>query len=218
MKTRFRKYFPIIIYLIPFVILIDGLVFRSDIRVDLFLILSILGSIIASVFMRQWYLLLPHLVVVGVLLFYVGIIFAYSPPDFYGARKKIPDNIDISEPLDTLPIQSDFNNYHLVLRKYGQAGIYMYFTDLKPKENGYFFIKSYEITANDQLSTNRLKERSKIKVDSVDSGIFYTDFTIYEGSWGDKYGARFELWFDPIGDKPEYKLAERNYIIEGWMR
>lgn len=228
-KTGFEKYFriwwiPIISYLVPFGIFILGLAFRRDFLIDFALILfylNILGSIIScivQVFIRKWYLLFPQLIVAGFLFFFVGIIFTFSPPDFYGTHKKIPENIVISEPLDSIPIQSDFNNYHFVLTAYGQPGIYKYYTDLKPKESGYFFIKAYEVTSNDQLSTSRLKEKSKIKVDSVDSGIFSTDFTIYEGSWGDKYGARFELWFDPKGENSEYKLAERNYIIEGWMR
>lgn len=228
-KTGFRKYFrvwwiPIISYLIPFGFFILGLVFKRDFIIDFSLILfylNILGSIIScvvQVFIKKWYLIFPQLIIAGFLFLFVGMIFTYSPPDFYGTHKKIPENIDISEPLDSVPIQSDFSNYHLVLTAYGQPGIYMYYTDLKPNESGYFFIKAYEVTSNDQLSANRLKERSKIKVDTIDSGIFSTDFTIYEGSWGDKYGARFELWFDPKGDKPEYKLTERNYIIEGWMR
>jgi len=228
-KTGFEKYFriwwiPIISYLVPFGIFILGLAFRRDFLIDFALILfylNILGSIIScvvQVFIRKWYLLFPQLIVAGFLFFFVGMIFTYSPPDFYGTHKKIPENIVISEPLDSIPIQSDFNNNHFVLTGYGQPGIYKYYTDLKPKENGCIFIKAYEVTSNDKLSTSRLKERSKIKVDSIDSGIFSNDFTIYEGSWGDKYGARFELWFDPKGDKPEYKLTERNYIIEGWMR
>lgn len=41
---------------------------------------------------------------------------------------------------------------------------------------------------------------------------------IYEGSWGDKYGARIELWFEPLNGSKDYKITERNYIVEGWMR
>jgi hypothetical protein len=46
--------------------------------------------------------------------------------------------------------------------------------------------------------------------------------TIFElvggiGSWGDKYGARIELWFEPLNGN-NYKITERNYIVEGWMR
>ena len=44
------------------------------------------------------------------------------------------------------------------------------------------------------------------------------DFTIYEGDWGQPYGARFEVWFIPDNKNEEKKLAQKNYIIEGWMR
>ena len=226
-KNGFIKYFriwwiPIISYLIPFGIFILGLAFRRDFLVDASLLLfyiNILGSIISivvQVIIRKWYLLFPQLIIGGFLFYFVGLIFIYSPPDFYGTHKKIPDNIEIFEPLDSIPIRLDFDKYDLIL--IGELGSYKYYTDLKPNEKGYLYIKAFEITSNDQLSKDRLKERSKIRVDSNDSGIFSKDFTIYEGSWGDKYGARIELWFDPVGDKPDYKLTERNFIVEGWMR
>ena len=47
--------------------------------------------------------------------------------------------------------------------------------------------------------------------------IYSAEFTIYEGSWGDKYGARIELWFKPDNGK-EFKVNQKNYIVEGWMR
>ena len=33
----------------------------------------------------------------------------------------------------------------------------------------------------------------------------------------DKYGARIELWFETESGK-NYKIATKNYIVEGWMR
>jgi len=183
--------------------------------------LNILGSTISSivqVIIRKWYLLFPQLIVSGFLFFYVSIFFTFSPPDFYGAHKKIPVDIEISEPLNSIPTQQDYEKHDLILTVYGQPGIYQYYTDINPKESGFLYIKAYEITSNDQLSKDRLKERSKTIVNSTVQCSFFNDFTIYEGSWGDKYAARIELWFDPEGDKPDYKLADRNYIIEGWMR
>ncbi|WP_156027019.1 hypothetical protein [Sporocytophaga myxococcoides] len=47
--------------------------------------------------------------------------------------------------------------------------------------------------------------------------IYEGAFTIYEGSSDDKYGSRIELWYQPLNGK-EYKVTERNYIIEGWTR
>ena len=208
----------------PSVIFFFGLIIKFDVIIDLSLILfylNIIGSFISSivqVIIRKWYLVFPQLIISGFVSFFISLIFTYSPPDFYGTYKKIPENLDISEPLHSIPIKSDFNNNHFVLTAYGQPGVYKYYTDLKPKENGYFFVKAFEVTSDDKLSSNRLKKGSKINVDFIDSGIFSNDFTIYEGSWGDKYRVRFELWFAPLDTKPEYKLAERNYIIEGWQR
>jgi len=223
----FIKYFkiwwiPIVSYFVPFVIFILGLAFRRDFLVNtslLLFLLNVLGSMIScviQVIIRKWYLIFPQLILGGLLLYFVGMILMYSTPDFFGTHKKIPDNIEISEPLDSIPKQSDFDKYDLVL--IGELGSYTYYTDIRPCEKGCFYIKAFEITSNTSLSGDRLKERSKIRVDSNSSGLFSRDFTIYEGSWGDKYGARLELWFDPIGDKLEYKMTERNFIVEGWMR
>jgi len=85
-------------------------------------------------------------------------------------------------------------------------------------ESGYFYIKAFELTSNDRLSGDRMKERSKIKVKTLGKEQYEGEFTIYEGSWGDKYGSRIELWFQPSKGKNEYKITERNYIVEGWMR
>ena len=144
-------------------------------------------------------------------------IFIYSPPDYYGANKKIPENIEISEPISEKPTKEQFDKYNLILSHSVQPGIYSYYTDYQSKENGYFFIKAFEITSNDRLSADRIKNKSKIQVDNFLQGEYEGEFTIYEGSWGDKYGSRIELWFQPLNGK-EYKIIERNFIVEGWMR
>jgi hypothetical protein len=63
-----------------------------------------------------------------------------------------------------------------------------------------------------------MKERSMIQVDSLGSDIHEGEFTIYEGDWGDEYGARIELWYIPSNGGREYKICERFYIVEGWQR
>ncbi|MBS7788309.1 hypothetical protein KIH23_13455 [Flavobacterium sp. CYK-55] len=103
------------------------------------------------------------------------------------------------------------------LASISQPGIYNYYTNYKPNQKGMFFIKAYEITSNDRLSGNRMTERSKIVVNDFGKNLYSGEFTIYEGSWGDKYGARIELWYKPQNGK-EYKLIQKNYIVEGWMR
>ncbi|MGY3087757.1 hypothetical protein ACVWYF_000783 [Hymenobacter sp. UYAg731] len=104
------------------------------------------------------------------------------------------------------------------MTNYSQRGIYKYYADYRPTETGYLYIKAFEINSNDQLSGERMKEKSKVVIDKIEPRIFEGEFTIYEGSWGDKYGSRIELWFQPSGGKRAYKITERNYIIEGWMR
>ncbi|WP_262887711.1 hypothetical protein [Chryseobacterium potabilaquae] len=42
-------------------------------------------------------------------------------------------------------------------------------------------------------------------------------FTIEEGDWGDYYGSKVEVWFQPEDPaKPERKLLTKNYIIQGF--
>jgi len=75
------------------------------------------------------------------------------------------------------------------------------------------------VISNEELSKERIRLKSKIKVERLIDKIHSGEFTIYEVSWGDKYGTRIELWFDPANRRRKnYKIAERNYIIEEWMR
>ncbi len=183
--------------------------------------MNIIGTIISSIVqivMMKWYFTFPQLGIAAFLFYCVGILFTYSPPDYYGANKIIPEDIEFSEPLDSLPANREFELYDLILTSKGQPGIYKYYTDYKPKETGYFYIKSFEITSNDRLSEDRMKRESRVNAEDLELQKFEGNFTIYEGDWGDKYGSRIELWFQPSNGNKEYKIAERNYIIEGWQR
>jgi len=148
----------------------------------------------------------------------VSLIFIYAEPDYYGAHKEIPQGIEISEPLTTHPSQNDYKNYDLMISNSVQPGIYNYYTDFVPNERGFFFIKAYEITSNDQLSESRIKQKSKVEASGSVPAISQGEFTIYEGSWGDKYGSRIELWYHSEKGNKEFKITERNFIVEGWMR
>ena len=224
-----KKYFttwwiPIIANFLAIGIFILGTVFKRDWIIDLSLIvfyLNIIGSIISSIVQivnRKWYFIFPQLGIVAFLFYYTVIIFTYSPPDYYGSNKEIPKDIDFSEPLDSLPSNQDFELHNLVLTNYAQPGIYKYYTDYTPIETGHFFVKAFEITSNDRLSGERMKERSKSIVDNLEPKRHEGEFTIYEGDWGDKYGSRIELWYQPSNGDQEYKICERNYIVEGWQR
>jgi hypothetical protein len=224
-----KKYFiiwwiPIAANLVAIAIFVLGSIFERDWIIDISLMvfyLNIIGTIISSIVQiinRKWFLIFPQLGITAFLFYYVVIIFTYSPPDYYGANKVIPENINFSIPLDSLPSNKDFEMSDLILSNYSQPGIYKYYTDYRPKEEGHFYIKAFETTSNDRLSEDRMKERSKIEVDKLETQRYEGEFTIYEGNWGDKYGSRIELWFQPLNGHQEYKITERNYIIEGWQR
>jgi hypothetical protein len=223
-----KKYFtiwwiPIIAYLIPIIVYALGNMLKKDSIIDFALILfylNILGNIISSVVqvaIKKWYFIFSQLLVSFLLFFYVSIIFTFSPPDYYGANKTIPKNINIESPVEREVKESELNTNDFKLASISQPGIYNYYTNYQPKEKGSFFIKAYEITSNDRLSEHRMNERSTIVVEDFDNKIYAGEFTIYEGSWGDKYGARIELWYKPQNGT-EYKVNQKNYIVEGWMR
>lgn len=223
-----KKYFlvwwiSIIAYLIPYTIFELGMLLKKDNVVDLSLAifyLNVLGNIISAVVqivIKKWYLLFPQIIVSAFLFFSVSMYFTFSPPDFYGAYKTIPKNIKFEIPVDRELTEKDLKQNDFRLAEIWQPGIYHFYTNHQPKVGGYFYIKAFEITSNDRLSAERINERSKIIVEKPKAQMYSGDFTIYEGSWGDKYGARIELWYKPNNDK-EYKVNQKNYIVEGWMR
>ncbi len=194
--------------------------FIIDISLWTFFI-NILGNITSSIiliFNKKWYFIFPQIIISMFLFYYVGLIFALSPPDFYGVHKTIPENIEIYEPLDKEITEKDFNSTDFILTPIIQPGIYQYYVLFKPKELGSIYIKVFEITSNDRLPATRIKESSKIEIKNLDKKIYSGEFTIYEGDWGDKYGARIEVWFSSKNNKSDYKITEKNYIVEGWMR
>jgi len=228
-KNTIIQYFkiwwiPIISYLVPYGIFLIGEVSKRDFIIYLSLILffiNVLGNIISSIVqivIKKWFYLILQIGISFFLFLLVYIFFSLSPPDYYGAYKTIPDGIEIYRPLKNEPSKKEFEKYDLILSSAMQPGIYNYYTDKELTELGNFYIKAFEITSNDKLSEDIIKIRSKVKVVNLEPTIYSGEFTIYEGSWGDKYGARIELWFEPLKGKADYKIAERNYIIEGWMR
>ena len=211
-KNIFLNYFkiwwvPIVSYLVPFFMFLFGEASKSDKIIDISLIVffvNILGNLISAIvqiFIKKWYYLIPQILISGFLFVFVSIIFTFSPPDYYGANKVIPENIEIYEPIETEPTEKELEKFDLVLASSFQPGIYNYFTDYKTTENGDFYIKAFELTSNDHLSAERMKIRSKVKVENLEPKLYLGEFTIYEGSWGDKYGARIELWFEPFKRK-----------------
>ena len=103
-----------------------------------------------------------------------------------------------------------------------QPGIYGVVYSLNPGEPGSVYLKAFEVTKGTPLSVERLEAKSKTRMtwsaDPKERFGAKAGFTIYEGDWGKPYAARFEVWFTPDSGKPDRKLAERIFRIEGWMR
>lgn len=132
-------------------------------------------------------------------------------PTWSGARELLPADAILKEAAPSLELYESF-----------EPGIYDALIRANPGEPGVVFLKAWEITKNQPLSARRLEERSMewIGWSDVPEERFLSasNITIYEGDWGQYYGARFEVWFRPDSGAPERKLVERNFKIEGWMR
>jgi len=103
-----------------------------------------------------------------------------------------------------------------------QGGIYFVYAYVNPGEPGCVYLKVFEATKNTPLSTHRIRGRSTEYIgwsnNSREQFYYNTEITVYEGDWGTYYPARFELWFVPDSGKPERKLIEKIFKIEGWQR
>jgi len=103
-----------------------------------------------------------------------------------------------------------------------QGGIYFVYAYVNAGEPGFAYLKVFEATRNTPLSTSRVPEQTTEYLgwsDDAKEQFFYNvEMTVYEGDWGVYYPARFELWFVPDSGKPERKLVEKIFKIEGWQR
>src|SRR3989338_1749832 len=104
----------------------------------------------------------------------------------------------------------------------GGSGIYDVSIRVNPGEPGFVYLKAFEITKNTPLSQGALIKSSNEFIgwanDPSEQFLSSTHIKVDEGSWGDPYAARFEVWFVPDSGAPERKLLERNFEIEGWQR
>jgi hypothetical protein len=241
MKEHLRKYFevwwkPVLTFVIAACIFVFGLLKESKFINDtfdyviVFLILVVLISAVYQFFIRKWYLGILQILITTGVFFCLSFFLMYYPNDFFADNLKIPDDIEFERPVNldsfenskALDSLSNSKNKNLTFKlvNVSQPGIYNYFFWYQPTELGAIFIKAYEITQNQELSTKTLKSRSRIEIrELVDSVVVFGEkFTIYEGDWGKEYGARIEVWFEPKSGKPPYQIIKKNYIIEGWMR
>lgn len=155
-------------------------------------------------------------------------------PDTFALNLTIPKNIKIDNPIN-MDFDDNFNskkpdsitnklveNTEFQLYNSFQPGLYEFDFWTGKIESGTIYLKVFEITQNEQLSSKEIIRKSSIKVfnpsDSIKKFSPKDDFTIYEGDWAQPYAARFEVWFKPENGKAERKLFSKNYKIEGWMR
>lgn len=161
--------------------------------------------------------------------------------DNFGKRHPIPEgmeyyttkitpeygNTSAQAYLDSLVVERG-----IVVVDYGQPGQYRYMANVPAiPEKGKIYLKLYEATTNLPLSEHNVKTSTTLLVEPSDTSRIYKmtdkepnrwnatdEFTIHEGSWGDYYAARVELWYQPESGSEEQLLHSVIYQIEGWSR
>lgn len=158
--------------------------------------------------------------------------------DYFGRRHPIPQDLECYEPYTCrnrkyLSQQDSITVSRGILLE-GEQGMYSY-RALVPAipEKGEIFLKLYESTSNFPLSEANVRRNSTLSVEPSDTAVIYQMeegnfsvtnydkqyyFTIEEGSWGDYYAARVELWYQPISGNEPQLLNTAIYKIEGWSR
>lgn len=162
------------------------------------------------------------LCVTAALFTYVGILFTGGIFDVFGKRHPIPEGIEWLIPLDDADNEVFLNQFKtdFVIYNAGQGGWYSYQVNLHDNLYGEIWLECYEVGENERLSPKSIKDSSLISVNPQNNGqlLPLRSFTIYEGSNGDYYAARFELWFKDTSTGESRKLLEKTYRIEGWER
>ncbi len=139
---------------------------------------------------------------------------------------KIPETMNFEKPVEFLTnsqidsLESiDVKQAKIVVIGNGYNG-YDFYMWHKPTEKGEILIKAFELTQNVQLSEEKLTERTKNEITDLDNvyKLYKGSSVIYEGSFSNFYPTQFELWFKSKSSGIEKKLAEKNYLIDGWDR
>lgn len=148
--------------------------------------------------------------------------------DHWADDLSIPKDIQIENPVnggahfrpDSI-LKLNKTQTDLVLYNSNQPGKYQYDFWTGKIEKGYIYLKVFEITHEEELSADNVKQNSKISIENASDSIKMIsstkNFTIYEGDWGKFYAAKFEVWFKPTTGEQERKLFQKNFKIEGWM-
>lgn len=156
-------------------------------------------------------------------IFIYGFFLSFGP-DHYADDLKIPYDLKADSVIDLDRNENkrlvDMKKKSMDFQLYTkwQSGMYEFDFWTGKIEQGEIYIKVFEITEEDELSDDNFP---RIKIINTTDSIkrFGTNglFTIYEGDWGVKYAARFEIWFSPANGNEDRKLMEKNYIIAGWQ-
>lgn len=144
--------------------------------------------------------------------------------DDFGKRHPIPSDLSYYEPEDSMQlsrVDSLDSSTWLCVRGGSQGGIYHYVYYSPPLPDGYLYLKCFEATENIPLSEDRVFLRSKNPVKGHSNfglvgGQGY--FMIYEGSFGDYYAVRVEVWFHDDSTGEDRLLNQKIYKMDGWQR
>ncbi|WP_160137310.1 hypothetical protein [Chryseobacterium sp. c4a] len=155
-------------------------------------------------------------------------LFAYYPPKSlykpYNNDIKNPKNAKFSMPLKIHVDEKELvevTQPDVLIYDYLQPGSYKYDVFLNKTEKGKVYLKVYDFNTNRILSEKQIKKQSMMPVFNPNDELKEfsggnNDFQVKEGDWGDYYGSRIEVWFQPDdSNKSERKLIEKNYIIQG---
>ena len=211
------------------------------------LVLLILATLVIAIVKKRYFTAIG-VVVMGVFIFlysaWTMIIVGLGEGhcDNFGKRHPIPEgmeyyttkitpeygNTSAQAYLDSLVVERG-----IVVLDYGQPGQYRYMANVPAiPEKGKIYLKLYEATTNLPLS-EYIKYNTTIEVEASDTAVIYAMksdgkhsmetkntqyFTVQEGSWGDYYAARVELWYQPESGGEEQLLHSVIYQIEGWSR
>lgn len=158
----------------------------------------------------------------------VSCLFVYYPPKSlykpYNNDIKNPKNAKFSMPLKIVVDEKELvevTQPDVLIYDYLQPGSYKYDVFLNKIEKGKVYLKVYDFNTNRILSEKQIKKQSMMPVFNPNDELKEfsggnKDFQVKEGDWGDYYGSRIEVWFQPDdSSQPERKLIEKNYIIQG---
>lgn len=123
------KYFtiwwiPIVTYIIPLTLFLVAITVKSDLLVDIVTILfmiNIIGNVISAIvqiLIKKWYWLFPQIIITLIIYFFFSTYLALSNPDFYGANKTIPTNIEIYEPISEEIVEIDLKENDFYTSKF----------------------------------------------------------------------------------------------------